>query len=270
MGAYSDLALALKNPDTVDKDKLRRARNITAIAIYLQWVSGEAEKAESSFFRINQQATPIDQTELDMIKARRKPNALAARAFIRAGTGHKYWSNFSGQIQSEIEELGKEVYDLIFKPDLDPQVRTHDLPAAGRGYSADSVKMVFELVNYVNDFEPEMWREESVKRTRKGETDKPPRIALADDEDGTATVKCMRAVKRAANRIAGNDPASLGLHPAIYFYTATGRFQPSAFLAAIAFIRDLEKRQSIAKFTEVRADFENFLITYKYFIKSNR
>jgi hypothetical protein len=37
---------------------------------------GEAAKAESSFFKINQKATLIDPTELDMIKSRHKPNAL--------------------------------------------------------------------------------------------------------------------------------------------------------------------------------------------------
>ncbi len=97
-------------------------------------MAGEAEKAESSFFKINQQASPIDDTELDMIKARRKPNALAARAFIRAGTGHKYWSAFDESVQLDIEKLAKEVYDLIFKPDLDSQIKTSDLPVAGRGY----------------------------------------------------------------------------------------------------------------------------------------
>ncbi|GAB2823701.1 hypothetical protein GCM10027176_30220 [Actinoallomurus bryophytorum] len=262
VGSYSELSLALRNSDTTPKERLRLARNLSAFAINLQWVAGEAEKAESSFFKINQQATPIDDTELDMIKARRKPNALAARAFIRAGTGHKYWSAFDESVQSDIEKLAKEVYDLIFKPDLDSQIKTSDLPVAGRGYSADSVKMVFELVNFVNDFEPEMWRDESSKRKRKGS----PLRRLDDDMDGHATIRCMRAVKRAASRIAGKDPASLGLHPAVYFYSATGRFQPAAFLAAIAFIKDLEQRRAVAKFTDIRAGFEDFLIRYKYFL----
>ncbi|MFB4311971.1 HNH endonuclease family protein [Actinomadura sp. GTD37] len=262
VGSYSELSLALRNSDTTPKDRLRLARNLSAFAIHLQWVAGEAEKAESSFFKINQQATPIDETELSMIKARRKPNALAARAFIRAGTGHKYWSAFESSVQSEIEKLAKEVYDLIFKPDLDSQIKTSDLPVAGRGYSADSVKMVFELVNFVNDFEPDMWRNEAPKRRRKGA----PLKVLEDDEDGHATIRCMQAVKRAASRIAGKDPASLGLHPAVYFYSATGRFQPAAFLAAIAFVKDLERHRAVAKFSSVRADFEDFLIEYKYFL----
>ncbi|GGU18092.1 HNH endonuclease family protein [Streptomyces lavendofoliae] len=265
VGSFSELKTALQNPDTTSSEKLRLARNLSAFALQLQWVNGEAEKAESSFFRINQQATPIDPTELDMIKARHKPNALAARAFIRAGTGHKYWSSFDDPIQMEIESLAKDVYDLIFRPTLDMSIRSTDLPVAGRGYSADSLKMVFELVNFVNRLRPEMWQPEKNgrKRTTANQSDM---STLADDLDGTATLEFMRATKKAASKIAGNSPASLGLHPAVYFYSATGRFQPAAFLAAVAFTQELVEKRRLVKYTELRAKFEDFLVSYKHFL----
>ncbi|MGW1187513.1 HNH endonuclease family protein [Streptomyces sp. NPDC002559] len=265
VGSFSELKTALQNPDTTSSEKLRLARNLSAFALQLQWVNGEAEKAESSFFRINQQATPIDPTELDMIKARHKPNALAARAFIRAGTGHKYWSSFEDPIQLEIESLAKDVYDLIFRPTLDLSIRSADLPVAGRGYSADSLKMVFELVNFVNRLRPEMWQPE--KKTPKRTLANQSAIStLADDLDGTTTLEFMRATKRAAMKIAGNSPASLGLHPAVYFYSATGRFQPAAFLAAVAFTQELAEKRHIVKFTKLRIEFEDFLVKYKHFL----
>jgi hypothetical protein len=265
VGSFGELKLALQNADTTPKEKLRLARNLSAFALQLQWVNGEAEKAESSFFRINQQATPIDPTELDMIKARRKPNALAARAFIRAGTGHKYWSSFDEEVQFEIESHAKEVYDLIFKPTLDLSIRSTDLPVAGRGYSADSLKMVFELVNFTNKLRPEMWRSEGDpgKRTRSTQA---AISALADDDDGSATIEFMRTTKRAALKIAGNSPGSLGLHPAVYFYSATGRFQPAAFLAAVAFTQELVEKRRLVEFTQQRARFEDFLVSHKYFL----
>ncbi|GAA3616822.1 HNH endonuclease family protein [Streptomyces chitinivorans] len=265
VGSFSDLSLALKNPDTVSDQRLRLARNLSFLSLPLQWVPGEADKAESSFYRINQQATAIDPTELDMIKARRKPNALAARAFIRAGTGHKYWSSFSESVQADIESIAKEVYDLIFRPNLDLSIKSADLPVAGRGYSADSVKMVFELVNFVNGVQPEMWREETGSRRRKGSNEEAV-TPLTDDSDGSATLKFMRAVKKAAERIAGKTPASLGLHPAVYFYSYTGRFQPAAFLAAIAFVQELVNKRMLVKFSENRDAFEDFLVKHKYFL----
>lgn len=257
IGSYMDLGLALRNPDTAPKERLRLARNMSVFAVSLQWVGGGAEKAETSFFKINQQAVLINNTELDMIKARRKPNALAARAFIRAGTGHKYWSTFDDTVKAEIEAVAKDVYDLIFKPEIDSQIRTSDLPVAGRSYSADAIQMVFELVNFVNGLEPP-----SSRRSYRNSA----REALPDDANGQATIKFMRKVKRATSRIVGRDPASLGLHPAVYFYSATGRFQPAAFLAAIAFTGKLEDSRALGKFTSVRSDFEDFLINYPYFV----
>ncbi|MFD8793969.1 GmrSD restriction endonuclease domain-containing protein [Streptomyces vinaceus] len=265
VGSFAELKLALQNADTTPKEKLLLARNLSAFALQLQWVNGEAEKAESSFFRINQQATPIEPTELDMIKARLKPNALAARAFIRAGTGHKYWSSFDDSVQLEIEALAKDVYDLIFRPTLDLSIRSTDLPVAGRGYSADSLKMVFELVNFVNKLRPEMWRTEASTRRRTSPQQETVAI-LADDSDGSATIQFMRSTKKAAEKIAGNSPASLGFHPGVYFYSATGRFQPAAFLAAVAFAQDLVERRRLAKFTELRDQFEDFLVKHKYFL----
>ncbi|GAA1819761.1 HNH endonuclease signature motif containing protein [Actinomadura chokoriensis] len=264
VGSYADLTMALRNPDRTSKERLNLARNMTAFALTVQWVLGGAEKAETSFFKINQQAALINNIELDMIKARRKPNAVAARAFIRAGTGHKYWSTFDDATKSEIESIAKEVYDLIFTPDLDTQIRTSDLPAAGRGYSADSIQMLFELVNFVNELSPDMWRQASL--SKRSSTKNAARRPLEDDIDGQSTITFMRRVKRATSRVVGKHPGSLGLHPAVYFYSATGRFQASAFLAAIAFTRELEESRAFDKFTRVRMDFEEFLVEHQYFL----
>lgn len=128
---------------------------------------------------------------------------------------------------------------------------------AGRSYSADAIQMTFELVNFVNGLEPPSKRRSYQNSARE---------ALPDDENGQATIKFMRKVRRATSLIVGRDPASLGLHPAVYFYSATGRFQPAAFLAAIAFTGKLESSRALGKFTSVRSEFEDFLLSYPYFV----
>ena len=180
VGSYQQLKIAAQHQESAPPERLLLAKNLGAFAINLQWVMGEATKAESSFFKINQKATLIDPTELGMIKARRKPNALAARALIRAGTGHKYWSAFSGSVQTEIEKIAREVYEALFKPAIETPIQTLDLPIAGRGYSADSVKMIFDLVNFINDVRVQ----ESKKKITKAGT----KEALQDDADGSATL----------------------------------------------------------------------------------
>ncbi len=51
-----------------------------------------------------------------MLKARKKPDGLAARAIIRSGTGHKYWAKFTEPKQTEIEKVATEINKLLFIP----------------------------------------------------------------------------------------------------------------------------------------------------------
>jgi hypothetical protein len=49
---------------------------------------GDAKAAEQSFVRINSTAVAIDATEKVLIGSRRKPNGIAARGIVHAGTGY--------------------------------------------------------------------------------------------------------------------------------------------------------------------------------------
>jgi hypothetical protein len=246
VGTYGLLKQYALKPDAApDSRALLRGRNMGAFNITLQWVEGDAQSAENSFFKINQSAARIDDTELALIKSRRKPNAIVTRALIRAGTGHKYWSSFGTEIKTEIEKISKRVYTSLFLPVLEYPIKTLDLPAADRGYTAGSVAMIFDLANYLSGS---------------------PDGALVDDATGDATLKLLSRVEHAASRVFGPDPSSLGLHPGVYCYGATGRFQSTAFLAAIAFVQELEKREAFFKFTKHRKQFEEFLLRYRYFV----
>jgi len=55
IGSYEDYKLALTHPEKVKSEIVKRAKNLGALAIQLQWVDGGADKAENSFFKINQQ-----------------------------------------------------------------------------------------------------------------------------------------------------------------------------------------------------------------------
>ncbi|OGO21713.1 MAG: hypothetical protein A2Z28_01635 [Chloroflexi bacterium RBG_16_51_9] len=265
VGSYQELKAALRNPDNSSAERVQLAKNVFGIAIQLQWVVGDSATAEKSYFKINRQAVTIDPTELSIIESRRKPNALATRALIRAGTGHKYWSAFPDKIQKDIEKTAREIYDTLFKPQIETPLRTLDIPIAGRGYSGESVKMVFDFVNLVNNVSPVMWQNKTTAKSKKKSGVVTPRV-LPDDQDGLQTLQYLREVRKVATRIGSNDPSSLGLHPIVYFYGATGRFLPMTFLAVVAFVKDLESNVSFAKFTRVRSQFEDFLLEHRAFV----
>ena len=248
IGSYADLKFAIANTHKAKPEHVERAKRLGSLAINVQWVTGDAKKAEQSFFKINQQGTAIDSTELSMLKARSAPNALAARAIIRAGLGHKYWGNFAPEIQVEIESAAKSIYENLFRPALQTPIKTIDVPVAGKAYSAQTLPLIFDLVNLANN-------------AVTGKTIHQP----ANDPDGAATLHFLKTVKRLAFRISGNHPSSLGLHPLVYFYGPTGRFQPTSFFAVIALVKELEQHNSFAQFTSIRRGFEDFLLGHKHF-----
>jgi len=266
VGDYQTLKQIAQNQSAFTGDQVIRAKNAGFLPIEVQWVKGDASKAEASFFTINQSATEIHPTELRIIKARKKPNAIAARAIMRAGTGHRYWSDFSSETQKEIESIAREIYDMLFDPSLQSPIKTLDLPVAGRGYSADSLSLVVEFINVANRIKTEMWLGESTKRKRRNMKVKERLDMLPDDEDGSVTISYLKTVQKIASRISGVAPRSLGLHPAVYFYSATGRYQPSAFLAMVGLIQEMDVTNKFIEFTEKRQRFEDFLVKYKHFI----
>ena len=150
IGTYKEMNFAVSNPQNSDAEKVRRAKNLVAYGIPVQWIDGDAKKAETSFFKINQKAAPIDATELKLLMARNLPNALAARAIIRAGTGHKYWGKFNEETQAGIVRLSKEINDYLFVPALTTPIKTLNIPIAGRVYSAQALPLLYDLVNISN------------------------------------------------------------------------------------------------------------------------
>jgi len=250
IGSYADHKKAVLNPSGAKPDILERAKQFGSLSLNLQWVLGNADKAEESFFKINQLPVPIDATEMRILKGRKKANALAARAIMRAGTGHKYWKKFSPAIRIEIEQLAKEIYDALFLPPIDTPIKTLDLPVGGHGYSGESLPLIFDFVNIVNGLP----------------MDSRAANPLNEDTDGSQTIEFLKTVRRFAFRISSVASLSLGLHPVVYFYGANSRYQPTAFLAVVDLLTRLEKRDAFKRFAEYRAAFETFLLDHKTFV----
>jgi hypothetical protein len=180
---------------------------------------------------------------------------VAARVIVRGATGHKYWSDFVPDVQTEIESIGKELYNDLFHPPLVLPIKTLDLPVAGRGYSGRTLPLIFDLVSLSNNL-----RIVDSTKMKRNETVLPP------DGDGTETIKFLKNTRQLVRRITGTHPSSLGLHPAVYFFSADGRHQPTATLGAVSFVKELEAQSRLNDFIRVRRDFEDFFVANKNFI----
>ena len=237
LGSYADHVAAAENPAGFGPDIVARARALASRVLNVQWVRGDHTKAEASFVRINQQAAMITPQELQLLRGRRQPAVMAARAIIRRGTGHQHWAKFAAPVQDELRRLSGEIHGLLFEPPLSYPIKSLNLPAGGTVYSAPTLRMVYEFVGLSVGVE-------------SGDA----------DETGQRTIEYLKRTKRVAELLISNKPSSIGLHPAIYFYSWTGKQQPVLLLAMTQILVDLERAKKLPDFIQRREAFEEFLI----------
>lgn len=235
VGAFSEIWGALDNPNAKQAHRELTA-NVKKRRIPVQWVHGNAEKVTESFFRINLQGVALDKTEEKLIRGRHDPNAIATRAIVQRGAGHRYWKDFAEADATKTVETAKEVNTLLFSPPLQHPVKTLHLPIGGKAYAGTAMEVTLEIVEYAN------------RRPAVGSV-------------GPVTADTLQKTWRILSRINGMHPSCLGLHPAVYFYShSTGKHQPAALMAVLKWISEMSEQQ-IEKFTVVRRDFEEFLVS---------
>jgi hypothetical protein len=236
IGSFKDFKDALFEPDIAAEHVKKRLKNFGTRALQLQWVDGDSKKAESSFFKINQKSTPISDTEIAILEARRMPAGLCSRAILRGGQGYKYWNVFSPELSEKIQSEAETINNLIFKPELNTPIKTLDLPLGGKNHASNSLSMVFELVKLLGA---------NIKD---------------EDQSGEETLKALIEIRKSLQRVNDNHPSSLGLHPAVYIYSQSGNFRISCFHAIIVFTKELVDSNKLDVFTENRKAFENTMI----------
>ncbi|MET4593973.1 MULTISPECIES: GmrSD restriction endonuclease domain-containing protein [unclassified Sphingomonas] len=259
IGSYQAHKIAIDYPEAARPDIAGRAQRIGWQDIQAQWIrNADHEKAETSFFRINQGGTKIDAVEQRILKARNSAPALAARAVIRGGTGNKYWSQFRIEIQEQIGRIGADVHRLLFEPALILPIKTLDVPLGGSGYGPKTLPFIFDLINLIND-----------SSAASSANRKTPKDDFKSDETGDETLTYLRETRRVLRRLCSNHPSSLGLHPALYFYARGGTFQAGAIFAMVELIKSWDTTE-YHKFTDVRRGFEEFLLANRNFTEAVR
>lgn len=257
VGRYQDYRAAQEKPGSNPALEIK-ARGLAQAQIPLLWVKGsDSKKAEKAFLTINQKATIIDPTELKILSDRFKPNAIVSRSIVRNATGYRYWSQFSAEAVERIEKTAKEIYHLLYKPELKAPIDSIDLPIAGHGYGSQTLPLIFDFVNIANGF--------PVVDSSKS---KGKKLIVAEHESPVEehTLNALQNTVRIARLMTGEHPSSLGLHPAVYFYSSNGRHQPTAVLAMGQFLREIGDQKQLVQFCDHRKRFEDFLIDHKMYI----
>ncbi len=253
VGRYASLKDLVGKKIDGDQLSVRRGNRLFTRSLTLQWIQGNASVAETSFFKINSQGTPLDDVEEMLIKNRRKPYAIAARAILRSGTGHEYWSSFAGENKEKIKELALEFHDLLFDPESESPLRTLEIPLGGSASPVDALALLIDFLTLASSRGPE-----------------PTMIdQYEDDESGEMTISVMKRSLEILQRITGNSPGSLGLHPVIYFYNERGKYSRFLFLGMVRLITSRvsnNDKEFFQKFVRARRYVEGFLVGHKNII----
>lgn len=172
---------------------------------------------------------------------------------MRAGAGHKYWSAFSEDARLSIETSAAQFYKYVFQPEADSPLKTLDVSLGGSVSPLDALSLLIEFLTLAGTRNPD----------RKSISSYPP------DETGESTIDVLKKSMDVVERMTGNSPASLGLHPAVYFYNERGKYSRFLFLGMTALI--IEKLRNndptfFKKFTGARNKVELFLIENKSLI----
>ena len=235
----------------ITQEQRTKLLTLTSRGLQVQWVQGNADRAEASFFNINMKGTPLDDLEELLLKNRKKPVPIAARAIIRAGRGHKYWSQFSETVGDKIEEESKKLSTLLFSPEIKRPIKTLDLPLGGSKGIRTAIRVLIDFILFAN---------------RQQQSETPSVGSFQDDLDGELTFDVMKKVTTLASRITGNSKGSLGLHPAIYYYGPSGRHSTPMFLGTSSLIAEKisnNDKSFFQKFTQIREELESVLIENK-------
>jgi hypothetical protein len=251
IGTYESLD-GLVGKTAADKAGVR-AGAMNTRPIVVQTVEGNAKVAEDSFFAINSQGTALDETEQYLIRNRYKPVSVGARAIVRAGFGHAYWSSFNQRNQETVVALANDLHRIMFEPEVTTPLRTLDLPLAGSKSPVDALAV---LIDFLTVADPKAHLEKMADD---------PAINGAD-ETGEKTIEALKNGLRIAHRITGNSAESLGLHPAVYFSNDKGKHSRFLFLGMCALIAERLKDNDggwFKKFTKARKGMEEFLIANK-------
>lgn len=249
IGSYESYKKII-DQDEITSEQRKKINILTTRGLSVQWVKGDIDKAETSFFNINMKGTPLDPLEEILLKNRKKPIPIAARAIIRAGKGHKYWSSFNEDNSKKIEEESLKIHRLLFDPEIKTPIKTLDLPLSGSKGIRPALQTLLDFLLIIN--------KSRLKKTDINSYD--------EDIDGNLTLDILKNTIKLTQRITGNDRGSLGLHPAIYFYGPTGKHSRAMFLGTAMLINiklSNNDKDFFKRFTNVRSKLEALLIDNK-------
>lgn len=276
IGSYKDCTEAGKsfrkivnnrqNPSEIlDKEiesKGRFSYNLsTALRIPIQWVTGDYEDAENSFININTGGTPLSEEEVNYLANRRSPVARAMTGIISNGSKEFLWLGHEERCQT----LSQQLYEILLSPSdsITEKIKVTEYPIC--------------LLKKKNSFDRYQFLQGLFTISAFGQTgaDKIKKTIseFANEKDNKRvadkTLMHLEDLTALLAHIRGKRSQSLGLLPAVYFYSTKGHFRQTLFFMFLMWFssgtnNEIKKRKQ--NFTLVRGEFEEIWMLIKDYL----
>jgi tetratricopeptide (TPR) repeat protein len=238
------------------------------VDLHVLWATGDYEKAEQSFLKINKSGRQLSDWEIKLVDNRNSSFARIVMSVASVSSSRNYWpSHITDAIDASILErkvqaitLGIDrIYDTLFKPSYQSQIQTLQQPLLVAPGSHQRPYYLAELLTVLEGGRGQLAETERLLSQDKNAT--PEQII----DNGWRLVDRTLDV---LDHLVGDQTKSqsLAIVPALYFYTETGRYVRSLLYGFIFWLfagSDRDVLQRKRAFAAHRSAFEQILIEKK-------
>lgn len=246
---------------------VRRWESIN-IGFPILWVTGNYEKAEESFLKINKTGRSLSDWETKLVENRSSSFARAVMSIAQIGDVEHCWPIHDAEVAGDpalkekaeqIIKKVKEIHELLFEPAYKRPVTEQKQPLMATPYTKPEKKAGYlaELL--------------TITEGKKGQKPETEALIKKDRSDRVSHIVTngLRLVEDATDvigNIYGPSPRSLALMPLVYFYNKQGDYIRSLLYGMVYWInhgseRDIQDRKLV--FTLHRQAFEEVIIGSK-------
>lgn len=242
---------------------------------HVLWVEGDYQTAEQSFLKINKSGRVLTEWETRIVEERDSSFMRFVMAVANPTAAPGYWpqeKSLTDEQRADVEHIVQGIQELnksLFHPLLGKVVSQLTFPFM-QGPPADRPRYVAEFLTVTAGYRgQEAEIEKLITESRRNQ----PADFI---EDGVQLLdKALDLFKHL--RGPSNQPLSLGIVPALYFYTEDSRYVRSLFYGFVYWMfhgSDIDIRTRKLLFSAFRGLFEALLIEHKAklieFISRNR
>lgn len=237
------------------------------IAFHVLWVRGDFKIAEQSFLKINKSGRQLSDWETTLVENRNSSFARAVMSVASGNTAPHYWPEEApkGPNQAELEQNIRYIHEgvrylqtALFQPSYRSQIQTLQQPFMVSSIP-DRPRYIAELLTITEGFRGQ---EPETQKLLKRNPDAEPEEIITD---GWKLVSKAVDIFEHLNG-PSNQPKSMAIVPALYFYNDAGRYVRSLLYGFIYWMfqgsdEDILNRKRL--FSAYRGGFEQIIRTNK-------